>query len=960
MVDSGLLSAIAYDDPDRQHYHRALAQQLGLPLTILDGHLVNHLRLICEPVRRSASCIGSFRSFCEMTDSQLESLLTISSRINYEKAGTINHFPHPLYRHMKDHFSVRLYESLHLLDRIDLLKGDKITVAPFLLEDCDFNLFLLKHSDSYLVFGPLFTQHEIGEGMYRAHYNLMHSELGRFNDSIRRFWHGDKSAVWKVEDRAIYTVDYLRNVSFRRDRKLVSTILDKIDFTRTALDRFDEFSDACLDTGSSARAAVKALAAMAAVSTTNVDGLFYTKIFRSDSEVESIAIAVTRDAVDVIDAPDEIELPGFEQAYAANMEQAFQNWSQLTSESLARLRNWLHTSDISDEGGGTRDRSPDFGRRLARFLASTFDAFECTIYRALHSDGRAQLQAFGEFFADDECDERLPLMRQHMNDLAGTPMEAASISFRCLNQNEVQYCQFFDTDTLTAVPTGQLISYPRKSKFRFWGQSACAIPIRVNGILWGVLQLVGRRPHSFPEFVRARAEDACDIIGSHLFRTELVSSVHAITKIIGAHELGSGEKKPLIEERLSRVFGAKTFAIIRADPSDSHQVDVFLEDGRDDLVAAERIGDRDYFAPLMDFARGGADHWQGRIGDANFRRRFGPVSRKKFYERSHGDFVYLRKITWDFADATAVPGVVMLTFSHEPGDQDGWQEAIEFACRFVSTITGSLYSSDIWERKLREKIGHELSKTATNLKESVRRLEKFERRDPTVQERSDHDISVVMGDLSRHARALSRYTEILTTHRDMSDFDTDPRLYMIKELRAKWRADPSRKPASFRDLYNTYFFGKADAFNEKGIRVPKLDPSLGFVIKIDDISLGEVLATLADNILKYTCHGTALVIREDSTRRSRGISISNIGLKLERDELMTIFRDTVRGTRARDLFPTQGSGFGLFFAQMSMHLWGCGLRHTQRELTADSTARDDTQWAWQDFTLTFPHHIVSS
>jgi hypothetical protein len=82
--------------------------------------------------------------------------------------------------------------------------------------------------------------------------------------------------------------------------------------------------------------------------------------------------------------------------------------------------------------------------------------------------------------------------------------------------------------------------------------------------------------------------------------------------------------------------------------------------------------------------------------------------------------------------------------------------------------------------------------------------------------------------------------------------------------------------------------------------------------------------------------------------------LSNIGLKLEPDELNTIFEENVRGRKALDLFPTEGSGFGLWYAQQSMQAWRCDLMHKQRPLMDDSD-----MYAWHDFTLCFKKRMIS-
>lgn len=956
MIDSGLLAGVSSRDPDRTLFHRVVAIQIGLPITVLDRSALSLMDDACALLLQPSS--QSFGEFCVTSTQDLEQCLWVANAIGLQHLTPVNHYPHPLYRRMKDHVPVRVFECLHILRQLQDLAPGEVRRSTYILEKSNFETFTFWSGDEVVIVGPIFTQDRVGDGIARPHYALMQAELERFNSGVRRFWASGDPPIGG--ERALYTVDYLRNVSFQRDRKLYSLIKARVGFIQRALSRFDDVAATCLGLRTSPRALVKAVAAMEAVDSSGAAGVFLTKGFDGDAPVSiPISVDVTQLAV-ARERPQVGE--AFETAYALNMEAAFQNWSSLTGESLARLRTWLLSEPLDGEGAGVSERQPDYGRRLARFLASTFDAYEATVYAVSYQGGAAQLSVFGAFSGDPSGDERLKAMDRHMKAVVGTVREAESISFRCMHENAVQYCQSYDYATRMAVPRGQRITYPTESAFDFWGRSACAIPIRVNGILWGVLQLIGRRPHAFPEFIRARIEEACSIIGSHLFLNGLVGSVHDITRIISGPDKGNGDKKRDVEACLAKIFGSKTFAIIRSELGDGETSNVFLQRGREDLAQAALKGDDpSYFAPFTAFSKMETRSWQGRVGDDEFRKLFATSHRKKFYAGADGDFVYLRKIAWDFGTTAASPGVIMLTFPHWLGDQEGWRKPIDFACQFVATITGSLYSSDSWEKELREKIGHELSKTATNLMESVKRLERVERRDPGTTASGDHELSLVRGDLNRHARALERYTDILTTDRDVSDFDTDPRLYVIKELWTKWRADPRRKPAGLRELYNTFFFGKLAAFSEKKIEVPRLDARLDLHVKIDEIALGEVLATLAENILKYTLPGTGLTVRDDSSSRNVGLTISNIGLRLDEDERLKIFWDNVRGARAIQHLPSQGSGFGLFFARQTMLRWDCGLMHNQREPGPNLSfpPGQEGQWAWQDFTLKFPRYLVS-
>lgn len=950
MIDSGVLSGTASEDFDSRFFLRVIAHQAGVPITVISGDTIPRLEGLAREQGLDASDGESFVDFCR-EGRCIDAIREFSKRVIDDRLSVMNHFPHPLFRLLKDHVAVRAFEVLSALRSAENLEDGQSAWSPFILEQTGFSVLAHKAGGNLYLFGPLFVQDEIGDGADTPYYGPLETELYAFNDMVDSLWQG---RLESDEAGTLYTADFLRRVALLRTKLLRASVENKAAFAIKALRSGVFESAAASEPNGSPRLFVKIAAALAATERSGVPGFIKYKRFNSPagaSTAYGIAAPGMKFDFGLREAPPASET--YALAYAEAMEISFQNWKGYVAESLGQLRNWLAAgagppAETSEVPGN------NFGRRLARYMAALFDAYECTIYKVGYQRGRAKLSAIGAFSSDSRGEDRLLLMQRHMESVAGSPLQNNSISFRCLADNRVQYCQYFDYAQRTALPADQPITFPHSSLHNFWGASACAIPIRVNGILWGVLQLIGRRPHSFPDLVRSRAEEACSIVSSQLFRSETINSIYNINAAVGSQRGVTHDAKLIVENSLSRLFGAKTFAILRFDPQERSRVNVFLESGREDLKSAARAFSEDlgYFKPLEDFAKGDIDSWAGEIGEERFRRMFGNVARKRFYESAAGDFAYVAKLHWDLADGGVVPGVVMLTFPHPLGRQDQWRKSIEFACQYVSMISGSLYSGEMWERKLREKIGHELTKTIGNLGGSIQRLEGLRRKAEAALGSDAHIIAQVIGDLNRYTKLLTRYVKILTTHREISDFDNDAHLYLIQEMRSKWQSDGGKR-VNFREAYNRAFTGQRKRFAEKGIDFPQLDRSFDFDVAMDELCLDEVLLTLVENLLKYSRPGTAVTVAEQSSSWMKGVTISNIGLKLEANEVNSIFEDETRGMRARAQLPELGKGYGLWFAQRAMHIWGGGLRHLQRDLPIE-----EVEWAWHDFTIDFNQNLI--
>jgi signal transduction histidine kinase len=966
MLDSGSLAGVGFDEP-ADLMRRAVAYQLNLPLTHWSESFLNAAeRLAIRHHLLNSLPYTDFGEFSEACQDLAPNIRNFAKELQGLRLAGLPHFSHPLHRHLKDHFSIRIFEVLGLIATRNKHYGSDqpplLVEYPFLFRNGNFRFLYKVESGSVLAFGPLFIEDKAGQGADSIYHNQAAIEIKKFNSCVGKA-HQNSVVMSDSSNRyPLYAEDYLLRLYFCRPKISRDKAGTKIKKANLILEKLHDYN---LDDKKYlvSPGFYSKLTAAIATHERGLSGNFRFKTYAPSALRLVRTASLSDERLTFPETAVRAGDPDFLAAYEELTETSFLSWSTSLAESMAQLRHWLGASRVWSPGEPTdwESRGGIAGGRLARFLAAAFNAYECTIYRLAYAGGMARLTEVGAFSKDRNGPARLRRMQIHMAKIAGTPTQDDSISYRCMSSNEIQYCEYWDQRSLTALPKSQPISYP-KGDSSDWGTSACAIPIRVNGMQWGVLQLIGSLPHSFPEIVRAKAEEACSIIGEHLFRTDMLASIYEINKAIVSNDLPSLEKRKIIERCLSHMFGCKTFAIIRIDPTDRKlPVNVFMQDGRLDLIdaASGRAYDAENFAPFIKFYEGSAEYWSGVIGGSEFRRLFGSVQRRKFYEQSDKEFLLILKLNWELSSEVDLPGVIVLTYPHPMADQENWRDSVDFVAQYISTISGALYSSDLWERRLREKIGHELSKTAHNLKASILRLsDRASRTSPQSHEISQA-VPAVIGDLGRHSKSLERYVQILTTHRDVTDFDTDPRLYLIDQLKREYRNTKSRQWASLRQVYNATFLGQRKRFEERHLDLPNFDSALSYRIDMDEFCLREVFSTLVDNLLKYAKPDTAIIVR-DASDRLVGLTISNIGLKLDPDEIHTVFDDSVRGRRAREFLPDEGSGFGLWFAQKAMHAWGCGLRHRQRPLKDPSGKNDAERFAWHDFTLDFPRRMVMS
>jgi len=250
----------------------------------------------------------------------------------------------------------------------------------------------------------------------------------------------------------------------------------------------------------------------------------------------------------------------------------FTAWQANLYESFVLMRNWMNTKFGSLPLQLQRNTDGGLGQsqiaRLARFAGTIFLANEATVYAANYLYSPIRLDRYGAFSDDKAPADKLDAMYDHMRTIGlDMGLRPNSISYRAFDLNKTQYCRAFDASTHTAVPVDQPLTFPMGTRWTRWGASACAVPIRVHGRAWGVIEVISHRPHNFPMPVRAKVEEFASILSPFLFYHSALRGLQQLAE--AQNELGN--RLTTLADLLPNLLMCKSIALAIFNPADGRR-----------------------------------------------------------------------------------------------------------------------------------------------------------------------------------------------------------------------------------------------------------------------------------------------------------------------------------------------------------------------------------------------------
>lgn len=126
-------------------------------------------------------------------------------------------------------------------------------------------------------------------------------------------------------------------------------------------------------------------------------------------------------------------------------------------------------------------------------------------------------------------------------------------------------------------------------------------------------------------------------------------------------------------------------------------------------------------------------------------------------------------------------------------------------------------------------------------------------------------------------------------------------------------------------------------------------------IRVDQVTLMEILTNLVDNAEKYRAPATDVICALRDRPYGVAMVVSNLGRRMEPEEETRIFERQYRGFEARRR-DNSGSGMGLYVIKRLCQEYGVEIYHSWRHATTDIGHYSGL--VWHDFTLEIPKDLI--
>jgi len=656
--------------------------------------------------------------------------------------------------------------------------------------------------------------------------------------------------------------------------------------------------------------------------------------------------------------------------FSQSKDESFTNWNAGLYEAMIIVRNWLnrhfgsfHTyPNLIDQ---PVENLEEYGNKLSRFIAGVFRADECTIYQAnygegVHGKSGPSLARIGGFIRRADESSRLKEMSNFMTKIAKLRSSRnQSISYSAFDRNETRYCRsqsFSDQrEGFTQGLTG-----PSLSTIDSWGESGCSVPLRIQGIPWGVLELISDCPHHFSRLAQARISDFAKIISPYFFFEHVFRVFNDISNLNRREELPTEVKKQSTLEGLKTVFFTQSMLLCSVQYKNDTVCD-YQELGRvgDWSIASREIEKRNLVNALDAFYKSPTEKWLSVfdiidnstdsinlrlsetvgdvvLGDRIMLLRVGKRNKSQRKPMA-SEVVLIIRIPEKLRITTEVADLYIFLMGH------------------VEPLLDIFWNSKSREHAAMSFVSHQLGRTSSAVRANVGKLRD---RLHAIQAFSDEtklkeQIEVSLDDLYFHQGRIEQFGKVLAPfYSDAQDrFSTDD--IIVK----KGLEGAEQQEFDLAEMYRSVFMGDSRSFSNRSILVDSFPNEQNLKIRSFAIVFRETLEILADNIQKYAQGNHKIQVNVSENRYNYFLTISNLGVELSEAEKVRIFREGYRGTLAKKKHPDLGQGLGLYWCQTMLKTIGSEIEYLERKPTRELEPTDDGMIVWHRFRILIPKEM---
>ncbi|MEZ5673315.1 MAG: ATP-binding protein, partial [Thiotrichaceae bacterium] len=625
------------------------------------------------------------------------------------------------------------------------------------------------------------------------------------------------------------------------------------------------------------------------------------------------------------------------------------------AEYLAFLHTWLDDrfGTLTDTGKNELTHENKLENQLAKQVSWFLHADITTLYR--YDYGQESLKTLGLYCSTqrDEWLKKVPLQMEVIH--SDQKKRQKSICYRCIDTEEIRFCRDFDPNNPQKTePPGETLLDPPDNLVSH--KSGLAAPILVHNRVWGVVEILGSRPHQFRWDDRRFISEVSETLSTFFYHQWLLQKLQELNKI-AVNEMATPPGYGKICKCLAELLISHGAAVWIYEPQEGGYYKckgVYQRDWEQiPPLKDERIYLNDKDAVIM-YTREAQkqQNWQGwweKYLD-ELPESWGRMHRNQPLTTKGINTIACIPIlsSQQGENAETIAYIVLYNKIRRKYDER-WKHYFAFVARYTASVLEAIQAQTEWERRSRSFIRHEIRSNVNQISDRTSEIKRFYQKDFTEQ-RADisrdflRRYDLLIGDLETYARYLQDDVGYLT-EKNFAKY-----LYSSSPIiqRAEDRIE-SEKPEwiDLRQAFNTHYRAAWSLQKKKHLYVDYPISGHVHLIRIHEYNLRHILANLCDNAIKYAMEGSLINVTEVKINGDLEWTIRNTGQCLIKDEHYRIFKEGIRGSNAKN---EQGEGKGLFLVEGICKLYGFAVRY-QSELTREG-------WCRHSFILSFPAQMI--
>lgn len=474
--------------------------------------------------------------------------------------------------------------------------------------------------------------------------------------------------------------------------------------------------------------------------------------------------------------------------------------------------------------------------------------------------------------------------------------------------------------------------------------SILAVPIRVFGRVWGVIEVLSPRSEWFSVADLEILQRIADLIGPYYHEHDLMRLLYrmAAAPARDASEAAFDD----LAAQLREMMLSDACCVWISDVLNSEEFVLAGCSGRPDLPVpadadAPRISKSAKNSVSMALLRK-KQAWQaGTLGRAPFDELWSAKPHTRELRSAGFTHIALLPVA---AEGSSRQAVVSL-YSRQSSYSDGWQNWGSFIAGYLSVLFNRILNVAETERQARRLVAHEINNAVRILRQSSKKVFEWSRSSPAVLptnfENWRSDITNYLGFIEQ---LMASWAEAAP------EADWRPELILLSSLEQLSKSTLT-KPTSVRSELNSALQSQSKELRRRAIETSTSLPRGDLDIRMHPEALRMVLANLSSNAIKYSSQGGLIRFEGSKGRYGYSLTMSNLGRELGEGEAQRLFDMGFRGYAARGKI--DGNGLGLYIAKKVCGFYGI-------VLTYDRRPGNRPGQVWHMFSLAIPNERVAS